>query len=198
VGALLRKTDPRLLILIGIMILESALFMMTRFTAQTGEWELFWPLLVRGLGMAFLFVPINTVVLGQFRGAQLGQVAGLLNLFRQIGGSIGIAGLSTLLQRATAANYLNLASHVTMLDGATASAMNQAQGSMGGRLGNEVGFASHTLGALEAIKGRLMQQVFVLSVNQILTVLFIAFAISLVPLAMMKRGRPSSGPVSAH
>jgi DHA2 family multidrug resistance protein len=198
VGWQIRHRDPRLLILVGIVILEIGLSGLTRLTAQAGEWDLFWPLMGRGLAMAFLFVPINTVVLGQFRGPQLGQVAGLLNLFRQIGGSIGIATLSTLLQRATATNYLYVVSHVSMLNTVTANAVSQAQGLMGTRLGEDVGLASHARGAFEALTGRINAQVFVLSFNQILTVLLIAFAFALVPLALMKRPAAPAGPVSAH
>ena len=66
--------------------------------------------------MAFLFIPINQMVLGAFRGEELGQVAGMQNFFRQIGGSIGIASLDTLLTRFSAQHHNDLMSNVNALN----------------------------------------------------------------------------------
>ena len=76
--------------------------------------------------MPFLFVPINQMVLGSFRGEELGQVAGMQNFFRQVGGSIGISSLDTLLTRFSAQHYNDIMGHVTMLAPATYQAVRQA------------------------------------------------------------------------
>ncbi|WP_397602267.1 hypothetical protein [Silvanigrella sp.] len=108
--------DPRILIFIGLFMVEICLFMMTFFSSLTSEHDILYMLFARGVALAFLFIPINSTILSQFSGFELGQVAGLLNLFRQIGGSIGIALIGTLLARNTNYNYNQLISHVTSLN----------------------------------------------------------------------------------
>jgi DHA2 family multidrug resistance protein len=99
VGASLRKIDARFLIATGIIILSIAVYKISFFDAYTSVDGMFVPLLIRGAALAFLFVPINTIVLSQFSGNEIGQAAGLLNLCRQLGGSVGIALISTFFQR---------------------------------------------------------------------------------------------------
>lgn len=198
VGILLKKRDPRVLIFFGVLVIEIYLFTMTAFSTQTGYPQLFWSLILRGLGMAFLFVPINTVVLGQFRGPDLAQAAGLMNLFRQIGGSIGIALIATLLSRNSAQNYLNVVEHVSLLEPATREALRQSTGAFATRLPTEVGFDPHSRASYQAIYDRVQQQVFVLSFTQMMWYLFILFGMSLVPLVLLKVKRKITGPVDAH
>ncbi|MBC7690829.1 MAG: DHA2 family efflux MFS transporter permease subunit [Methylotenera sp.] len=198
VGALIRKRDPRVLILFGILTIECMLFMLTQFGAETGEPQVFRALLVRGLAMAFLFVPINAVVLGQFRGQELGQVSGLLNLSRQLGGSIGIALISTLLERNSHQNYVELASHVSLLNPQTRMAIAGTQQGMGSKLMSELGLTTMNNTALKAISYRIQQQVFLMSFTQMIWIVLIIFGFALVPLALMKKPAKVTGPVEAH
>ena len=195
VGALLRRFDARWLILCGLLVVETALLTMTGFSAQTGGRQLFWALLIRGLGMAFLFVPINSIVLGQFRGPNLGQVAGLLNLFRQLGGSIGIALIATLLQRNNAQNYIDLASHVSLLNPNTAAALRASQGGLVSKFGSELGMAPITDVALKSMEFRIMNQVFIMSFTQMMWVLFLCFGMALIPLAFLRVKTKVTAPV---
>jgi hypothetical protein len=64
---------------------------------QTGEKDVLIPLLIRGVGMALLFVPLTTLAMSDLKGAELGQGSGLNNMMRQLGGSFGIAVLTTLI-----------------------------------------------------------------------------------------------------
>jgi DHA2 family multidrug resistance protein len=201
VGRMLKNIDARILIFIGIAIVEVFLLMLTQFNSFTTDREIFYPLLVRGFGMAFLFVPINTVVLGQFKGQELGQVAGLMNLWRQIGGSIGIATLSTLLTVYNANNYSNLSAHVSLLNPTTYQAVQQAQGGMGSKLQTSIGEGTSRAAALRSISGRMQKQVFCLSFTQLMWILFAAFGLGLIPLGLMKvdKSKRASGPVlDAH
>ena len=198
IGGLLRKVDPRILIFIGLCLLEVTVVMMTGYNSSTGYWSLFWPLVVRGLGMAFLFVPINTVVLGQFSGATLGQVAGMMNLSRQLGGSIGIAALSTVLVRRNAQNFLNLSRHVSLLNPTTVQTLRGTQANLAMKLSNQLGLGMPSTGAIQALYFRVQKQVFIMSFNQMLFILFLAIASALIPLVSLKITRKLSGPVDAH
>lgn len=195
VGNLLRKYDPRYVILFGITVFEIALVMFTHFNSQTGSDQIFWTLMVRGLAMAFLFVPINSVVLGQFRGSDLGQAAGLLNLFRQLGGSIGIAVMSTILDRMNAQNYLELASHVSPVNQTTQLQLQQTSLAMGHKMLGQLGLANPVDAALKALTFRIDSQVFVMSFEQMMWYLLIAFGCAYIPLKFLGSGAKATGPI---
>ncbi len=186
IGKALVKTDPRFLILAGILVIDCMLMMMTHFSSMTGHQQVFWSLIVRGIGMGFLFVPINAVVLGQFRGAELGQVAGLMNLLRQMGGSIGIALIATLLERGTHQNAYDLASHVSVLNPGTQLSLSQ----MGVK--NLSAIPERVRGLLSL---RLDQQVYLMSFTQMIWYILLIFTLALIPLYFLKRPK---GPASAE
>ena len=186
VGNLLKRVNPKYLIFFGVVVVEICLFMMTQFTTQSGSGDLFWALLVRGLGMAFLFVPINTMVLGKYRGENLGQAAGLLNLSRQLGGSVGIALIATLVQTMSRQNYSDLMNHVSLIQPVTYSSFQALQAQMTGQAQEIIGFADPSHAALKLMSLRVDQQAFMLSFRQVMSLLFVLFAFSLIPLALMR------------
>ena len=177
IGKALAKVDARVLIFIGTGIIGCMLIMMTRFSSLTGRDQVYWALIIRGAGMGFLFVPINAVVLGQFRGQNLGQVAGLMNLLRQIGGSVGIALMDTLLERNTHQNKLDLASHVSVLNPGTQNELM--------RLGvTDMNHVSTPI--LKLFSLRLDQQVYMMSFTQMMWYVLIIYSFSLIPLFLLK------------
>ncbi len=197
-GGLLRKVDPRLLILFGMLTIEVFLYLLSSFNPGTTDNQIYVSLLVRGLGLAFLFVPINAVVLGQFVGVELGQVAGLMNLLRQIGGSIGIATLSTLLQTNSAKNYLSLISHISLLDPTTYAQLRGAQLSMVTKFSSAVGESTPNMAGLQLMAYRLRKQVFCLSFTQIIWILIVCFGFALIPLIFVKPPKEINTNIDMH
>jgi DHA2 family multidrug resistance protein len=201
IGRMLKTVDARFMILFGMVVVEVFLYMMTGYGANTTDRDLFWPLMVRGFGLAFLFVPINTVSLGEFTGPTLGQVAGLMNLSRQIGGSIGIAALSTLLTVSTAKNTALLGANLTPLNPVVYSQFQQTKAAFaGGKFSSDVGEAAAEAAAYKSFEGRLQKQVFCVSFGEIIWMLIIAFGLGLIPLGLMRRSRgpPSAAAIDAH
>lgn len=177
VGKSMAKIDPRFLILGGIISIDVMLMMMTGYSSLTTKDEVFWTLIIRGVGMALLFVPINATVLGQFRGAALGQVAGLMNLLRQIGGSVGIALIDTLLDRNSHQNLVELSSHVSVLNPGTQAALHQ----MG-----VLDLSQIPARVLKVIEMRMEQQVYLMSFGQMMWYIFFIFSLALIPLYLLK------------
>jgi DHA2 family multidrug resistance protein len=118
VGRLTRRFDPRLLIASGALLFVAAMWLLSRITGESGRGDFFWPLILRGVGLGFMFVPLTTVTLAELAPRELPQGTGLYNFFRQLGGSFGIAAIATLLVRYTAQYREILAEHVTTV-GAT-------------------------------------------------------------------------------
>lgn len=97
VGRMSRRFDPRAVLATGGLVLVGGLFLLARLSPQTGESDLFWPLLVRAAGTVMMFLPLNLATLGAIPRAEIGAATSFYNLTRQLGGSIGVALLTTLL-----------------------------------------------------------------------------------------------------
>ncbi|HMG13118.1 MAG TPA: DHA2 family efflux MFS transporter permease subunit, partial [Gemmatimonadaceae bacterium] len=119
VGRLTNKFDPRALITIGALLFAGAMFKLSRITGESGSTDFFYPLIMRGAGLGMMFVPLTTITLAELSPRELGQGSGLYNFFRQLGGSLGIAAIATLLAHYTAQFRAILAEHISIGDPTT-------------------------------------------------------------------------------
>jgi len=94
-------------------------------TPDTGEPAFFWMLIVRGVGMGLLFIPITALSLSTLRGQQIGQGAAFTGMMRQLGGSFGVAVISTFLSRR---NMLHRSNLVSALDANDPAVTNRLSG----------------------------------------------------------------------
>ncbi len=117
VGKLVGRIDSRLLIAFGMVIFGWTLWQLGGLTSDAGYWDVFWIRLWQGLALGFLFVPLSTTTLGAVPMAELAGASGVNVLLRQLGGSLGIAVLTTLLVHETAVAQNVLASGVTQTHG---------------------------------------------------------------------------------
>lgn len=93
-----------------------SLFTYKVITPQTSGDDFFWPLMVRGIGLGLLSVPISTMSLSTLKGAEIGQGAALSGMMRQLGGSFGVALISTYLTRDIVHHRANLVRSLDMYD----------------------------------------------------------------------------------
>jgi DHA2 family multidrug resistance protein len=94
---LLGLFDPRVLLTVGSCILLFAIFQLSGLSPQTGGNDLFWPLIIRSIGTVLMFLPLNMATLGPIPKSEIAAATGFFSLTRQLGGSIGVALLATLL-----------------------------------------------------------------------------------------------------
>jgi DHA2 family multidrug resistance protein len=107
--------DTRWLVASGFIFIGVSNYMLANVTTTTaGFWTFFWPLGLSGLGLAQIFVPLTVTVLGSAQPRDIPGAAAFFNLARQIGGSIAIAVLVTILARSNAIHHTELASSVTL------------------------------------------------------------------------------------
>jgi DHA2 family multidrug resistance protein len=99
---LLGNSDPRYLLLMGSIVLSGAVVWLGRLSPQTGANDLFWPLIVRSFGTVLMFLPLSLATLGPIPKKDVAGASAFFNLTRQLGGSIGVALLTTLLARRNA------------------------------------------------------------------------------------------------
>ena len=98
-GKFLKDFDQRILIATGALILSVSMMALANLSPDTGEDDLFWPLIGRGVGTALIFLPLSIATLGGIPRREIPAAAGLFSLTRQMGGSIGIAVLTTMLEK---------------------------------------------------------------------------------------------------
>jgi len=117
VGRMGNRFDSRLVVAGGMIAFGISCWWLGILDQNAGYWNVFWPRCFQGLSLGFLFVPLTTVTLSGMPRGELANATGLATLLRQLGGSLGIAILTTLLTRELTIAYQALASGVTQTHG---------------------------------------------------------------------------------
>jgi DHA2 family multidrug resistance protein len=108
VGFLLSRYSPRYLMLFGLCMLSFSLFHMTSFDLGVDFKTVMMARVYQAMGLAFLFVPINTTAYSGLPRDKNNAASGLMNLARNIGGSVGISAVTTLLARRAQVHQVQL------------------------------------------------------------------------------------------
>jgi len=182
-GYLTNRYDPRKLLVIGLVVGAWSMFSLSHLNLNTGYWDVFWPQVIQGGAMAFLFIPLMTVSMSGIAKEKLGNATSIYNLMRNIGGSFGIATMTTFLARRNQVHQNQLISHVTPFDPRMGMMLRglrswfQIQGS------NSVDAAQKSLGA---IYGMVQRQAAMLSFVEAFWVMGVIF-LCMIPLLLLLR-----------
>jgi DHA2 family multidrug resistance protein len=112
-GRLAGKADPRYMLIAGFMFFAVGTYWLTYLTKDWDFWELFWPQVFRGIGLMLAIVPINNIALGSLPTERVKNASGLYNLMRNLGGAVGLAALTTILNDRTDLHLARLHEAVT-------------------------------------------------------------------------------------
>ncbi len=115
-GKLVTKIQGRYLAAAGFLSFGAAAWLLSHLSLNLTPWILFWPLFFSGVSIAFMFVPLNTLALGSLKPEQIGNASGIFNLMRNVGGSVGISLVTTLVARSAQGHQTYLAAHLTPYD----------------------------------------------------------------------------------
>jgi DHA2 family multidrug resistance protein len=114
VGRLLaRGLDARALILAGLLLTVVSLWQMAHFNADMPPGPVVWAGVIQGLGLGLVFVPVSTMAYATLPMQRRTEAAGMFSLMRNLGSSIGISLVMTMLSRGTQTNHAELASRIT-------------------------------------------------------------------------------------
>jgi len=116
VGILARRIDSRILSAFGFLVFGLASFLLSQVTLQIAMANIVPLNLLMGFGVGFIFVPLTTLAVGTLRNEQIGNASGIQNLVRNIGGSIGISFVSTMLERYAQAHQYFMTARLTPLE----------------------------------------------------------------------------------
>src|SRR5438270_12115769 len=195
VGFLVTHYDARWLIAIGFIACSTALFHMMEMNLGLSFGEAVKLRIFQAAGIAFLFVPINTMSYVGVPRDKNNQVSGIVNLARNVGGSVGISIVETLLAQRSQKHQSDLASHLTTTSQAFQNQLSAITQAMT-RAGYSAADASER--AYRMVYGRVQQQAAALAYNDVIFIFAIACGI-MVPLAfLMQKNKPGAGPGGMH
>ena len=109
VGWLQRFMPRRTILAFGFAAFGISLFMNGTMTSEAGFDQLFWPQILRGIGIMACFMPITNIALGLLPEEEVNNASGIYNLTRTLGGGVGIAVLNTVVDLRFDLHYLRIA-----------------------------------------------------------------------------------------
>ncbi|HKO15381.1 MAG TPA: DHA2 family efflux MFS transporter permease subunit [Gemmatimonadaceae bacterium] len=194
VGKFANRLDARATVTIGALLFFASMWQLSLMTIDSGPHEMFWPLILRGVGLGLIFVPLTNASMAELKMAQLAQGTGMFNLTRQLGGSLGIAIMATLLTRFTTVSKALLLEHVTTTDPTSLARVDQLTRGLMARGMNPLLAKQQALLVLDR---QISAQASVLAFSRIYVLSGIILCCSL-PLLLLFRtgkGRGAMGPV---
>jgi len=195
VGKLLTHIESRWLVVFGLAILSLSLFHMASFNLEVDFRTAMTARIYQSAGMAFLFVPINVMAFYFIPKEKINNATGIINLARNIGGSVGIAGVVTMLARRTQYHQAVLVSHMTPLDPAYRAMLGGA-GQMLVAGGSDPVLAAHQAQGLAY--GVLMRHSTMLAFLDDFWLMAVVILAVIPFMFLMKKVQPHRGPNSAH
>jgi len=195
VGLIMSKVEPRKLLIIGFLVCAYSLYDLSNVNLNAGYWDVFWPQFIQGISMGFIFVPLTTATHDPIPKEQMGNATSLFNVLRNIGGSVGIAGATTMVARHTQTEINILGKYVNPYNPA---AQQMIAGMKQMFMGKGSDAATATQQAYGAIWGMVQQQASMVSFVQAFRVLGFIFVVVVPLIFLMRRPKHSGASVALH
>lgn len=184
---LLKHFDARHLIVLGALVIVSSLFMLAQITPQTGADDLFWPLIIRSFGTVLMFLPLSMATLGPVPKKDIAAATGFFSLTRQLGGSIGVAILTTVLAQREAFHRTVIVEKLSYSDPKVLERVGTLTSGLSRGVDPSIGHER----ALRVLDGSVNMQSAVLSFADTFWITAVLFLVAL-PLVLLL-GKPASG-----
>jgi DHA2 family multidrug resistance protein len=195
VGLLTGLVDPRKLLITGLAIGGGTLIWLGQLDLNAGYWEIFWPQLLQGAGLALLFVPLTTVSMATIAQERMGYATSMFNLMRNIGGSVGIAITATILARQRQTVSAHLGENISLYDPTTQSLLTQITS---GLIAAGTDAVTATQRAYVILNGMLFRQASMVSFVMLFRLLGVIFLLMIPLVFIMRRPRRGGAPVAAE
>jgi DHA2 family multidrug resistance protein len=136
VGRIVGRVSNRLVICASALLLAYACFALGNINLQVAPGNLLWPIILSGVAAAAIFIPLTISAMGTLSQEQMGNATGIFNLMRNIGGSIGISMITTLVTRNAQVSQAALAPHMTQFNFNFQQQIAHIQGALANTTGN--------------------------------------------------------------
>lgn len=181
-GTLTRRFDPRIVVGIGIVLVMSGLWGNAQLTPQSGFDELFWPQVLRGMGLILTMVPVSNLALGTLPAPQVANASGLFTVVRNLGGAIGIAALNTMTYHYTALHEQEIATGLDPARPEVQAFLQQAEASAAAH-----GLADPAATAMAQLVMRMKQEALTMTFNNLFMAMAMAFCFITLTLLVLKK-----------
>ncbi len=198
VGILVGKVDPRKLIAYGFFMLTTSLATMHTMNLDISYGRLVFLRCFQASGLAFLFIPINTIAYIGTKRTESNDVSGLTNLARNIGGSCGTAFIATMLTRRSAAHESNMIRNLTPGNPDFMNQVATLKTYFGGSMGGNPMAGKGAMTAQAWIYGQLHRQAGMLAYLDIIQYLSIFCACMLPIIFLIPRPPKNVDPSAGH
>jgi DHA2 family multidrug resistance protein len=184
-----------LLIGFGCIVVACSLFVMAGWDLQLDYGHAVRARMLQGLGLAFLFIPINVSAFAYVPREKTNMGTGIINLARNIGASVGIATVTTMLERRTQRHQAQMVEHVNPFSPAYHNMLNGMQVKL---MAAGSSLAHATTQAQQMIYGTLQRQATMLAFIDNFKMLGVIFLLILPVLLLLKKPSKQSGNVPVH
>ena len=107
-----RSVDPRIMVGVGLAIAAYSLWDMTGWNLQMGATPFIVTGVIQGIGLGLIFIPLNILAFATLSPTKRTEGSSLMNLSRNIGGSVGISVVTALLARNIQTSHSVLGAHI--------------------------------------------------------------------------------------
>jgi DHA2 family multidrug resistance protein len=195
VGILMGKVEARKLLAGGLVASSFSLYLLSRLNLNIGISDFVGPLLLQGAALGLLFIPLTTITNDPIPKEEMGNATSLFNLMRNIGASIGIAMVTTMLARKQQVHVNQLGEHVTNFDATTHQTISaMQQGLMSG--GSDAATAARQ--AQAAVWGMVQQHAAMMSYTDVFFLLAVLFAVMLPLILLIRKPKHQGGDIAVH
>ena len=185
-GRLVTKINPKALLAFGIATAAYSIHLMSQFNLQADFSTLIWPRVGMGVGVGFVFVPLTTLTLSGIKKEEMGNATAIFNLLRNLGGSFGVAFITTLLARRAQFHQFRLVDHLTPFDRSLQIAIPQFSQILQERWFKP---SLENQGSLSLIYHQLIREASMLSFNDAFYLLSTIMMVILPLVLLMKQGK---------
>lgn len=192
VPKLMQRFDLRLMISIGLSLFGISCFMNSTLDAQTGLDQLMWSQIVRALGQPLIQTPLSSVATAGINPKQIGSASAIFNMGRNLGGSVGIATLGTLLSVREKFHSNRLVDSISLSNLLTQERIDQLTQLFVSRGADEVTAQNQAIAVLDRLVRR---EANVMAYNDCFYFMGCALFVSALLVLFFKKVRPTGGAV---
>ncbi len=191
---LMRRVDPRLLVAAGTLLFAWSCFINVNLTHDVGMNELILPQLLRAAGQPLFSIPLSQLSTAGLPPRDTADASALSNMMRNLGGSIGIASLSTIIERREHMHFSVIAEAMTVNATRTQERLHALVAGLGGALDPTLARAR----ALATLAAQVRREATVIAYADAFWLVGVGLVISLAAIGLLKRPPRMAAPVEAH
>jgi len=190
-GNLVNRISPKYLLTFGIIVNAYATYLMSNFNLFADFHTVIWPRIVLGIGMGFFFIPLTTMTMSGIKKEDMGNATAIYNLLRNLGGSFGVAFVTTVLSRRAQFHQGHLVENLTPFDTAYRIFSEKSTQLLQARGFDDF---SSLYGGLGMIYRELIRQATMMAFNDAFFIVCIIMVCVLPFVLFMKRGKQGPSP----